>query len=110
MPKACRVTVDEAVQTKLALQWDYIAQHAGASVADRYITSLLDYFRGLATFPRRGHPRPDILPGLHVIGFGHSANIAIVVEPDDVYVVGVYFGGEDYESTLHEPPAPPYAP
>lgn len=43
-----------------------------------------------------------------MIGFGHSANIAIVVEPDDVYVVGVYFGGEDYEGTLYEPPAPPY--
>ena len=101
--------MDEAVRAKLTHQRDYIAQRAGAAVADRYIARLLDYFRGLATFPQRGHPRPAP-PGLHLIGFGHSANVAIVVESDDVYVVGVYFGGEDYEGTLHEPPAPPYTP
>ena len=79
MPKVYRVVVDEAVHAKLVHQRDYIAQRAGATLADRYIARLLDYFRGLATFPQRGHPRPDILPGLHVIGFGHSANIAIRV-------------------------------
>ncbi|MBD8871207.1 type II toxin-antitoxin system RelE/ParE family toxin [Rhodanobacter sp. DHB23] len=107
---ACAPRYGEAVHAKLVRQRDYIAQHAGASVADRYIARLLDYFRGPATFPERGHPRPDILPGLHVIGFGHAASVAIVVEPDDVYVVGVYFGGEDHEGTLHEPPSPPYVP
>jgi toxin ParE1/3/4 len=58
----------------------------------------------LATFPERGHPRPDLIPGLHVIGFERSANIAIVVELADVYVVGAYFGGEDYESALRAEP------
>lgn len=53
-------------------------------------------------FPSAAHRRSDLLPGLHVIGFGRSTNIAIVVEPTVVYVVGVYFGGEDYESALRE--------
>ncbi len=104
MPKVYTVTGTPAVYAKLARQWDYLAQHAGTTVANRYIDRLVTYFRSLATFPERGHPRRDLLPGLHVIGFERSANLAIVVEPDDVYVVGVYFGGEDYESALPDEP------
>lgn len=102
MPQVYEVTVDRTVYVKLAHQRGYIVQQAGESVADRYIARLVDYFRGLATFPERGHSRPDILPGLHIIGFGRSANIAIVVESAAVSVVGVYFGGEDYESALRQ--------
>lgn len=62
MPKVYRITVDEAVYAKLVRQWDYIAQHADASVAERYTSRLLDYFRSLATFPRRGHRDPTFSP------------------------------------------------
>lgn len=43
-----------------------------------------------------------MLPGLWLIGYKRSANIAIVIERPHVYVLGVYFGGEDYESALRE--------
>lgn len=106
MPTLYRVTVDSSVYTKLVRQWDYLVYRAGLKIADAYIDGLMAYFRGLDTFPERGHPRDDLLLDLRVIGYGKSANLAIVVEPSDVYVVGVYFGGEDYESALREPTLP----
>lgn len=59
----------------------------------------MDYVDTLDTFPARGHPRQDILPGLTIIGY-RSANITVVIDRPAVYVVGVYFGGEEYESDL----------
>jgi len=67
---------------------------------ERYVGGLFDYFNTLDIFPERGHPRSDILPGLTIIGH-RGANIAVVIERPFVYVVGAYFGGEDYASDLH---------
>lgn len=96
------VTVSPRVVAKMAQQADYIAYRAGEAVASTYIGGLFNYFDGLDTFPERGHPRHDVLPGLWLIGYKDSVNIAVVVEQPHVYVVGVYFGGEDYEGVLHE--------
>lgn len=96
------VTVSPRVVAKLALQADYIAYRATEAVANTYIAGLFSYFDSLDTFPERGHPRHDVLPGLWVIGYKDSVNIAVVVEHPHVYVVGAYFGGEDYEGDLHE--------
>lgn len=96
------VTVSPRVVAKLAQQADYIAYQSTEAVADAYIGGLFTYFDGLDTFPERGHPRHDVLPGLWLIGYKHSANIAIVIDRPQVYVLGVYFGGEDYEGALRE--------
>lgn len=95
-----QLIVSPRVIAKLTLQKAYIADQAGPIVAERYIAGLFDYLENLATFPERGHPLPEIIPGLRMIGYGRSANIAVVVERPCVYVVGVYFGGEDYETAL----------
>ena len=96
------VTVSPRVVAKLARQADFIAYRATEAVADAYIAGLFSYFDGLDTFPERGHPRHDVLPGLWLIGYKRSANIAIVIEHPPVYVLGVYFGGEDYDGALRE--------
>ena len=93
------VIVSPRVTAKLAQQGQYIAEQSTRAIAERYIGGLFDYFDGLDTFAERGHPRPDLLPGLQVVGY-HAANIAFVVERPHVYVVGVYFGGESYDSEL----------
>ena len=94
------VIVSPRVTVKLADQADYLALHSSPAVSDAYMDGLMDYLLGLDTFPERGHPRHDVLPGLWVIGYGASANLAVVVQPPQVYVVGVFFGGENYEHEL----------
>jgi len=100
MPQVYHVTVASAVYAKLAEQQDYLSWRAGEAIATQYIDGILGYLAGLETFPRRGHRRDDLLPGLMVIGYGKSANIAVVIEGAHCYVVGLFFGGEDYEESL----------
>jgi plasmid stabilization system protein ParE len=80
----------------------YIA-YAGSSVtAARYVDAIVTYCETLATFPQRGIRRDDLLPGLRITNYRHSAIIAFVVEAniDTVSIVGVFYGGRDYEAVL----------
>lgn len=95
-----KVIVARHVVAKVTEQAIYIAGQSSQAIAERYVDGLFDYFNTLDIFPERGHPRADILPGLTIIGH-RGANIAVVIERLCVYVVGAYFGGEDYESELH---------
>jgi plasmid stabilization system protein ParE len=78
----------------------YIAQAAGADVASRYTNAIVTYCEGLHTFPLRGSRRDDIRPGLRITNYKKRAVIAFTVEGDVVSVIGVYYGGQDYESVL----------
>ncbi|MDR1150939.1 MAG: type II toxin-antitoxin system RelE/ParE family toxin [Bifidobacteriaceae bacterium] len=78
----------------------YIASAANRTVADRFTDAIIDYCEGLAVFPERGRARDDIRPGLRVIGYRKRAVIAFAVMGQTVMVLGVYYGGRDYESAL----------
>ncbi|VXC91469.1 Plasmid stabilization system protein (fragment) [Burkholderia sp. 8Y] len=54
----------------------------------------------LETFPARGVARDDLLPGLQVTHFRKRAIIAYMLEPEGVSIVGVFYGGQDYEAAL----------
>jgi toxin ParE1/3/4 len=97
-----KVIVAPGVFAKMVQQADYIARQSTEEVASRYMGRLFTYFDELDIFPQRGRPRDDVLQGLRVVGFKNSANIAFVVEGNYVYVLGIYFGGEDYDSALVE--------
>jgi len=57
---------------------------------------------GLALFPMRGVPREDIRPGLRVTH--HKGRTLIAYAVDDgtrtVSVLGIFYGGQDYEAAL----------
>ena len=57
---------------------------------------------GLALFPRRGVPREDIRPGLRVTHHKGRTLIAYAVDEGTrtVSVVGIFYGGQDYEEAL----------
>ena len=42
----------------------------------------------------------DIRPGLRVTNYKGRAVIAFAVEAQAVSIIGVYYGGQDYESVL----------
>ena len=50
----------------------------------------------------RGTQRDDIRPGLRVTNYKGRAVIALTVDADRVSILGVFYGGQDYETVLHE--------
>lgn len=95
-----------AARDQLAEIEDYISQAASPTVATRYIDTIVTYCEGLATFPLRGHRRDDLLTGLRVTNYRGRAVMAFLVdtETQTVSVVGVYYGGRDYETILQDDP------
>lgn len=60
----------------------------------------MDHCEGFGTFPKRGTRRDDIRPGLRTIGFRRRATIAFTVGDDTVTILGIFYGGQDYEAAL----------
>lgn len=80
--------------------YEYIADAASPEIAYRYTSAIVTYCEGLHTFPLRGSRRDNIRPGLRITNYKKRAVIAFAVDADVVAIVGVYYGGQDYESAL----------
>lgn len=39
-------------------------------------------------------------PGLRLVPYRSSAEVAFVVDGEQVWIIGVFYGGQDYESAL----------
>ena len=72
--------------------------------AENYTTAIVDYCLTLAAFPHRASAREDIRPGMRITNYKGRAIIAFAVDERllQVYVIGVYYGGQDYESILQD--------
>ena len=56
---------------------------------------------GLRALMARDRRRDDVRPGLRITNYKKRAVIAFVVEAELVSIVGIYYGGQDYETVLH---------
>ena len=81
----------------------YIAQAASPVVAQRYTDAIVTYCESLQTFPLRGTRRDDVRPGLRITNYKGRTVIAFDVSAERVNVIGVFYGGQDYETTLNPP-------
>jgi toxin ParE1/3/4 len=77
-----------------------IANAGAPMTAERYVDSIVDFCMKLQTFPARGVTRDDLLPGLRVTHFHKRTIIAYTLETEVVSIVGVFYGGQDYEAAL----------
>ena len=85
---------------QLEALYRYVAQAASPDIASRYTDAIVTYCEGLHTFPLRGTRRDDIRPGLRITNYKKRAVIAFAVDAEVVAIVGLYYGGQDYESAL----------
>ena len=87
---------------QLGALYDYIAAETSPMVAKRYTDAIVEYCEGMQAFPHRGTRRDDVRPGLRVTNYKGSAVIAFAVDDaaKTVTIVGIYYGGQDYESVL----------
>ena len=78
----------------------YIAAAGSAQVAARYVESIVVFCEDLGVFPHLGRARDDIRSGLRTVGFRRRVVIAFAVFGQSVVIVGVFYGGRDYEAVL----------
>lgn len=82
-------------------RYRYIAQSSAApGVAARYTDAIVAHCEKLETFPLRSVQRDDIRPGLRITNYRKRAVIAYSVEDARISIIGVFYGGQDYEAAL----------
>jgi plasmid stabilization system protein ParE len=54
----------------------------------------------LTIFPERGVARDDVRPGLRTTHHRGRVIIAYTVIDADVHILGIFYGGQDYESLI----------
>ncbi len=87
-------------EDQLAALYRYIAAAASPEIAARYTGAIVTHCEGLRDFPLRGTRRDDIRPGLRITNYKKRAVIAFAVNDDRVSIIGVFYGGQDYETGL----------
>ena len=102
--KRLSVVLSPRASHQLADLRNYIETDSGAARANSFVDAIVDYCGGIAVFPKRGTKRDDLLAGLRVIGCRRRATIVFTIEPQGVVIQGVFYGGQDYEAALREPP------
>ena len=89
----------EAKEQLLSL-YNYIEAAASPEIAERYISSIVTYCESLKNFPMRGKRRDDVRSGLRVTNYKKRTVIAFAVDDEQVSIIGIYYGGQDYETVL----------
>jgi plasmid stabilization system protein ParE len=97
-----RVIFSPEAEEQLAELFHYIAAAASPGIAERYINAIITYCETLDTFPLRGATRDDIRPGLRVTNYKGRTVIAFDVDAQQVSIIGVFYGGQDYETALQD--------
>ena len=97
-----RVIFSPEAEEQLAELFHYIATAASPGIAERYINAIITYCETLDTFPLRGATRDDIRPGLRVTNYKGRTVIAFDVDAQQVSIIGVFYGGQDYETALQD--------
>jgi toxin ParE1/3/4 len=88
----------EALQDLLD-QKDYLAMKVSPDFAAKHIDAVISYCESLKSMPHRGTMRDDIRLGLRIVPY-KEATVAISVDIVQVSILGVFFGGRNYETVL----------
>ena len=97
-----RIAFTPEFEDQLAALYRYIAEAASPGIAARYTDAIVGYCETLHSFPHRGTLRNDLRPGLRITNYKKRAVIAFDVADDQVSIIGVFYGGQDYESILQD--------
>lgn len=87
-------------QADLDELFDYIAGASDPGTAVRYTEDLIAHCESLGAFPQTGTGRDHVRRGLRTTGFRGRVTIAFATIEGVVVVLGVFYGGRDYEAAL----------
>ena len=97
------VFAPEALE-QLAELYRYIAIAASPEIAARYTDAIVTYCESFTTFPHRGTKRDDVRAGLRITNYKKRAVIAFDVGAQCISIIGVFYGGQDFESIMQDDP------
>lgn len=97
-----RVVFSPEALEQLAELYRYIAEAASPDVAAQYTEAIVSDCESLRMFPLRGTQRDDVRPGLRITNYKKRAVIAFDVDTGVVSIIGVFYGGQDYETILRD--------
>lgn len=80
--------------------YDWIAAAAGPGIAIGYLNRLEAYCLALETASERGYRRDDLRAGLRIIGFERRVTIAFTVDEEEVTILRLFNGGQDWQAAL----------
>ncbi|HEY8063523.1 MAG TPA: type II toxin-antitoxin system RelE/ParE family toxin [Methylosinus sp.] len=95
-----RVIFAPEAEAQLVAIYRWIAERSSPTVAERFTGAIVDYCEKLQSFPERGTCRDDLRPGLRTIGFRRRVTLAFAVEAGVVTILGVFYGGQDFDASL----------
>jgi toxin ParE1/3/4 len=95
-----KVIISPKADDQLVALREYISHKASEQTAQTYTQAILDYCASLNIFPLRGAVRNDIRPGVRITNYKKSCVIAFSVAGDTVEILGIFYGGQNYESQL----------
>jgi len=104
--KTYRVIVSEQAEADFDSLYAFIADDAGTAAAGRFIGRLYAFCTGLAHAPHRGLNRPDLLPGLRLLGYRKRATVAFIVNDDQVVILRVAYRGRDIDQLFQRDETP----
>jgi len=99
-----RVVFSPEAQEQLLALYNYIAAAASPDIAMQYADGIVNYCEGFQTFPYRGTLRDDVRPGLRITHYRKRTIIAFHVAEGRVSILGIFYGGQDYETLLQGDP------
>lgn len=94
------VVFSPEAQEQLTALYRYLAEAASPQIAKRYTNAIVTHCETLQDLPHRGTPRDDVRPGLRITHYKKRTMIAFAVEHDLVSIIGIFYGGQNYEETL----------
>jgi toxin ParE1/3/4 len=95
-----RVIFSPEADAQLVNIYRYINESASPAIAKRFTDAIVDYCEAFDRFPQRGAKRDDLRPGLRTVGFRRRVAIAFTITDDTVTIIGVFYGGQDYEASF----------
>lgn len=82
--------------------YDWIAERADAETAFDYTSRIEARAALLATFPDRGTPRDDLVPGMRTIPYRRRTIIAYRVNGEDVEILRLVHAGQDWDEIAED--------
>lgn len=78
----------------------YIADAASPTIAAQYTEAIVSYCESLGILPLRGTQRDDVRAGLRITNYKKRTVIAFSVDVELVSILGIFYGGQDFEKIL----------
>lgn len=100
--KALRLAFSPEAERQILSLYRYIANQASPAIAQRFTDAIVGRCEGLTQFPLVGRLRQDIRPNLRVLPYRRRVMIAYSVNSDLVAILGIFYGGQDFETLLRE--------